>query len=73
MKKDAIYDLEKDEHPFWDNVNFNYSTIRFKVEEYKRPKFEILTKSKKTVLVNQTIKAIGKANAFQVVPSLTLK
>jgi hypothetical protein len=22
-EKDAIYDLEKDEHPFWDNVNFN--------------------------------------------------
>ncbi|MBX9888289.1 MAG: carboxypeptidase-like regulatory domain-containing protein [Flavobacteriaceae bacterium] len=64
-EKDVSYNLERDEHPFWDNVDFNYSTINFNVEEYKRPKFEIIIEQiKETVLVNQLIKSSGIANAF---------
>ncbi len=64
-EKDVSYDLEKDEHPFWDNVDFNNSTINFNVEEYKRPQFEIVIEQiKETVLVNQLIRTSGLANAF---------
>lgn len=36
------YDKKEDEHSFWDKVDYDdYSKFRFKVEEYKRPTFEI--------------------------------
>jgi TonB-dependent SusC/RagA subfamily outer membrane receptor len=35
------YSKSKDEHRFWDEVDFNYNSFSFKVEEYKRPTFEI--------------------------------
>ncbi|NNT72450.1 TonB-dependent receptor plug domain-containing protein [Flavobacterium sp. IMCC34852] len=36
------YDAKEDEHSFWDYVNYNdYREFKFKVEEYKRPTFEI--------------------------------
>lgn len=42
LKKDTKYYNEKeDEHTFWENVNFNNQEFTFKVEEYKRPTFEI--------------------------------
>lgn len=64
-KKDAIYDKKEDEHPFWDNVDFVNSEISFKVEEYKRPKFEVVFEPKKeTFQVNQAVKAKGTAKAF---------
>jgi hypothetical protein len=33
---------KRGEHPFWDTVNFENSRTRFRVEEYKRPKFEVV-------------------------------
>ena len=36
------YDKEEKAHSFWDNVDYDdYQEFRFKVEEYKRPTFEI--------------------------------
>lgn len=64
-KKDAIYDKLKEEHSFWDKVTFENSRLLFRVEEYKRPKFEIkinpLTESYK---VNQKITVTGNASSF---------
>lgn len=64
-KKDAIYDKIKDEHPFWDKATFENSQLSFRVEEYKRPKFEIninpLTESYK---VDQKITVTGNASSF---------
>jgi 5-hydroxyisourate hydrolase-like protein (transthyretin family) len=64
-EKDAIYDKIKDEHPFWDKLTFERSHLSFRVEEYKRPKFEIninpLTESYK---VNQKITVTGNASSF---------
>src|SRR5690606_18846636 len=36
-ESDEAYDEEEDEHPFWDNVNFEEESHSVKVEEYKRP------------------------------------
>jgi TonB-dependent SusC/RagA subfamily outer membrane receptor len=50
---------------FRNSPDFEYSQIDFKVEEYKRPKFEITFDSKKeTYQLNQSIKVNGTAKAF---------
>lgn len=65
VEKDPLFDKKEDEHPFWDNVDFENSSTSFKVEEYKRPKFEILFDPiKESYLVNQKIKVTGKAKAY---------
>ncbi|MGH2664984.1 carboxypeptidase-like regulatory domain-containing protein [Flavobacterium sp.] len=65
MKKDALYDIKNDEHPFWDNNENRNSEITFKVEEYKRPKFEItFNPIKETYVVNQKISVTGNAKSF---------
>ena len=64
-KKEASYDKIKNEHPFWDNVDFQNSSIYFKVEEYKRPKFEVTFEPKKeSFQVNQSVTVKGTAKAF---------
>ncbi len=64
-EKDVSYNKIKDEHPFWDNVHFENSEISFKVEEYKRPKFEVTFEPKKeSFQVNQTVSIKGTAKAF---------
>ena len=64
-ENDIAYDKNEDEHPFWDKVNFQDSQIEFKVEEYKRPKFEVTFEPKKeSFQVNQPIKIKGNAKAF---------
>ena len=35
------YNKEEDEHSFWDNADLDYDNFNFKVEEYKRPTFEV--------------------------------
>jgi TonB-dependent SusC/RagA subfamily outer membrane receptor len=41
-EKDSKYYNEKEEgHSFWDEVDFDSDTFSFKVEEYKRPTFEV--------------------------------
>ncbi|WP_264566640.1 carboxypeptidase-like regulatory domain-containing protein [Flavobacterium sp. N3904] len=64
-EKDATYNKTKDEHPFWDNVDFENSSTYFKVEEYKRPKFEVAFEPKKeSFQVNQSVTVKGTAKAF---------
>ncbi len=64
-EKDTLFDKIKDEHPIWDNGNFEYSEIRFKVEEYKRPKFEITFEpTKESYIINDKIKVKGTAKSF---------
>lgn len=60
-----IINKAKDENPFWDNVDFENSRIGFNVEEYKRPKFEVVfDPTKESYQVNQKITANGNAKAF---------
>lgn len=64
-EKDIDYDANKEEHLFWDNADFEYARIDFRVEEYKRPKFEVVFEPKKeSFQVNQLIKVKGNAKAF---------
>ncbi|WP_264525361.1 MG2 domain-containing protein [Flavobacterium sp. N502536] len=64
-EKDIIYDKENGDHPFWDHVNFENSQTDFRVEEYKRPKFEVTFEPKKeTFQINQSIQVKGSAKAF---------
>jgi TonB-dependent SusC/RagA subfamily outer membrane receptor len=64
-EQDVAYDKKEEEHPFWDNVDFDNSKINFKVEEYKRPKFEVTFEPiKESYQVNQNIQVKGIANAF---------
>ncbi|WP_281238803.1 alpha-2-macroglobulin family protein [Flavobacterium praedii] len=64
-KKNTSYDKTKDEHSFWDNVDFEDSSTYFKVEEYKRPKFEVTFEPKKEKFqVNQSVTVKGTAKAF---------
>ncbi len=64
-EKDNLYDKEKAEHAFWDHVDFDYSELNFKVEEYKRPKFEVTFDPKKeSYQINQNVKVNGTAKAF---------
>ena len=64
-ENDIVYDKKEDEHPFWDKVHFKDTQIEFRVEEYKRPKFEVTFEPKKeSFQVNQSIKIKGNAKAF---------
>ncbi|MCV2483914.1 carboxypeptidase-like regulatory domain-containing protein [Flavobacterium sp. SH_e] len=63
--KDIIYNKKKVDHPFWDHVRLENSYTDFRVEEYKRPKFEVVFEPKKeTFQLNQSIKVKGTATAF---------
>ncbi|UQD56047.1 MG2 domain-containing protein [Flavobacterium sp. K5-23] len=58
-------DDTEDEDPFWDKVKFENSRINFKLEEYKRPKFEVYFEpNKQNNLINQNIKVEGTAKSF---------
>lgn len=65
LEKDPIYDKKENKHPFWDNIRYNTPRIDFRVEEYKRPKFEIkFDPTKETFVVNKPITVKGIATAF---------
>ena len=60
-----VFVKTKEEHLFWDTIEFNDSEISFKVEEYKRPKFEVTFEPFKNVYqVNQKVSVNGLARAF---------
>lgn len=63
---DEKYNKRKDEHPFWDNIDhFEENEIVVKVEEYKRPTFEIVfDKEIKDYVVNDSVIITGKAKSF---------
>jgi TonB-dependent SusC/RagA subfamily outer membrane receptor len=64
-EKDSLYFKTKGEHPFWGNVIFENSSTSFKVEEYKRPKFEVTFEPKKeSFKVDQSVTVKGIAKAF---------
>lgn len=54
-----------DEYAIWDEFELDYSIENFKVEEYKRPKFEASFDAiKESYFINQTIKVKGNAKSF---------
>ena len=64
---DEAYDKEEDEHPFWDNINLDFDTFReyFKVEEYKRPTFEIeFDDIKESIIINKPATITGTAKSL---------
>jgi len=64
-KNDIIYNKKENDHPFWDHVDLENSQTDFRVEEYKRPKFEVTFEPKKEAFkINQSIKVKGNAKAF---------
>jgi TonB-dependent SusC/RagA subfamily outer membrane receptor len=60
------YNKKEDEHTFWDNVDFeSYSNFYFKVEEYKRPTFEIkFDEITENYTIGDTLKIKGNAKAL---------
>ncbi|TAF09773.1 MAG: hypothetical protein EAZ75_07570 [Flavobacteriia bacterium] len=60
------YNKKEEEHEFWDNVDFeSYTEFKFKVEEYKRPTFEVnFDEIKENYTVGDTIKIKGNAKAL---------
>ncbi len=68
-ENDALYDKLKDEHAIWDNGDMDESRTEFRVEEYKRPKFEVTFEPlKESFVINQSIKVNGLAKAFAGIP-----
>ncbi|MCO6174307.1 MG2 domain-containing protein [Flavobacterium sp. NRK F10] len=66
-KDSKYYDPKEDEHLFWDNVDFDdwRSSVQFKVEEYKRPTFEVtFDKIKENYTIGDTLKIKGNAKAL---------
>ena len=63
---EKYYDKDEDEHRFWDNVDFNsHESFRFKVEEYKRPTFEVsFDEIKENYTIGDTLKIKGNAKAL---------
>lgn len=60
------YDYEEDTHPFWDALdNFYEETHEFQVEEYKRPRFEvILNPLTQNIHFNDSVNITGNAKAL---------
>ena len=60
------YDEKENEHKFWDNVNFSANKdFNFKVEEYKRPTFEVkFNEIKENYTIGDTLKIKGNAKAL---------
>ena len=60
------YNKKEDEHEFWDNVDFeSYNEFKFKVEEYKRPTFEVnFDEIKENYTIGNTINIKGNAKAL---------
>ncbi|QHI36627.1 TonB-dependent receptor SusC [Kordia antarctica] len=64
-EKDENYNAEEDEHPFWDYVGFTDRNTYFQVEEYKRPRFEvILNPITENYRFNDYVIISGKAKAL---------
>lgn len=60
------YDKKEKEHEFWDNVDFeSHTEFNFKVEEYKRPTFEVnFDEIKENYTIGDSIKITGNAKAL---------
>lgn len=63
--KNISSDITGDEQPLLNNITLENSSTYFKVEEYKRPKFEVTFEPKKeSFQVNQPVTVKGTAKAF---------
>lgn len=60
------YDKKEEEHTFWDYVKYNDNTeFKFKVEEYKRPTFEItFDQIKENYTIDDTVIIRGNAKTL---------
>lgn len=61
------YDTKEDEHAIWDELSsiFDHEELSFKVEEYKRPSFEIKFDTiKENYTIGDTVKVIGHAKSL---------
>jgi len=59
------YDEKEEEHKFWDYVDFYDESFSFKVEEYKRPTFEVnFDEIKENYTIGDSIKIKGNAKAL---------
>lgn len=64
-KDKKYYNKKEEEHSFWDIADFESNTFYFKVEEYKRPTFEItVDKIKETYSVGDNIILKGHAKTL---------
>lgn len=64
---DPLY--KDDEHKFWDNVDFRRNETRFRVEEYKRPTFDVsFNEVKQSLRLGDTVRITGKAKSFSTAP-----
>jgi TonB-dependent SusC/RagA subfamily outer membrane receptor len=66
-KDKKYYDEKEDEHRFWDNVDFEkkWDGFTFKVEEYKRPTFEIkFDEIKESYTIGDTLKISGNVKTL---------
>jgi TonB-dependent SusC/RagA subfamily outer membrane receptor len=62
---EKYYDKEEKEHKFWEYVDFDFNEFYFKVEEYKRPTFEVnFDQIKENYTIGDTLKIKGNAKAL---------
>ena len=59
------YNKKEEEHAFWENVDFENNNFEFKVEEYKRPTFEItIDKLKEAYRLGDSVVLTGYAKTL---------
>ncbi|GEC77487.1 MG2 domain-containing protein [Flavobacterium aquatile] len=64
-ENDSYYDVVENVHAIWDEEGLENDYFTFKVEEYKRPKFEVsFDKINKSFALNEMVSIIGKAKSF---------
>lgn len=64
-ENDSLYNVEEEDHPVWSYGGVHNTFTSFKVEEYKRPKFEVnFNPVKETFTINQNVTVNGNAKAF---------
>ena len=64
VSKCSLYDSKNEKHPFW-TADFESENLSFKVEEYKRPRFEINFKPiTQNIIIGQKVTIKGSAKAF---------
>lgn len=70
-EEDEDYDIVKDSNKFWDydNLDFNGDYVRFSVEEYKRPTFQVkFDPVKEDIRINEKATVAGSAISFSGAP-----
>jgi len=66
FENDKLYDKKSKKHPFWNDIKYlEYNALYFRVEEYKRPNFEVVFEPiKENFVLNQQLTVKGKAVSF---------